>query len=235
MDALLTIGGSPGPERTTIADRVFEELYQAIFTLELKPGTKLSEGEVARRLGVSRQPVREAFIRLARIDFLRIQPQKATEVCKISEQAVLNARFVREALEVAIFRKACQDAPADLIPELEELLVRQKAAVDLKDKELFHDLDDLFHRRIAEGTGCGFAWTLINEKKAQMDRVRYLSLSFGAQVAWEEHCDIVEALRQRDAPRAEAALRHHLSKIEGIMARIREDHAQYFQESSPAP
>lgn len=64
----------------SISDQVFTMLYQAIIRLDLKPGEKLSEIAIAKQVGLSRQPVREAFQRLAAVGFLSIRPQRATVV-----------------------------------------------------------------------------------------------------------------------------------------------------------
>ena len=58
----------------TVADQVFDALKKSILTLELPPGIRISETEVAKKMGVSRQPVREAFKRLAKLGFLLIRP-----------------------------------------------------------------------------------------------------------------------------------------------------------------
>jgi DNA-binding GntR family transcriptional regulator len=63
-----------------------------------------------------------------------------------------------------------------------------------------------------------------------MDRVRYLSLSFGAASALADHERILEALHARDARRVVDCMREHLSRIEGILAQIRADHGEYFEE-----
>ena len=80
-------------ERRTTTDEVFDRLHEEIVTLELLPGTKLSEVEVARRFGVSRQPVRDAFNRLSNLDLLLIRPQKATEVRGFSIERIARARL----------------------------------------------------------------------------------------------------------------------------------------------
>ncbi|MCJ7874442.1 GntR family transcriptional regulator, partial [Phaeobacter sp. J2-8] len=59
-------------------EQVFDALYEAVISLQLTPGTKVSEIEVAKQLGVSRQPVRDAFFRLSNLGFLAIRPQRAT-------------------------------------------------------------------------------------------------------------------------------------------------------------
>ena len=66
--------------RRTTTDAVYEKLHEEIVTLEILPGTKLSEAEVARRFGVSRQPVRNAFTKLGNDELLLLRPQKTTKV-----------------------------------------------------------------------------------------------------------------------------------------------------------
>ena len=68
------------PERPTVADQVYAELHRQILSLDLAPGAKISEIDVARAMGVSRQPVRDAFFRLSQLGFLVIRPQRATTV-----------------------------------------------------------------------------------------------------------------------------------------------------------
>ena len=106
MTEAVRLSGFDAVRAPTAADRVFEVLYEQVVTLALPPGTRLSEVEVAQAAGVSRQPVRDAFWRLSQLGFLTIRPQRSTEVSAISERAVLQARFVRTALEVETVRVA---------------------------------------------------------------------------------------------------------------------------------
>ena len=86
--------------------QAFAALRHAIVTLKLRPGQSFSEQEVAQQLGVSRTPVREAFIKLADAGLVEVLPQRGTFVRKISVKAVKDARFVREAIELAVLRQA---------------------------------------------------------------------------------------------------------------------------------
>ncbi len=217
----------------TMSELVFDELYRRVVDLSVPPGTKLSEIEVARQMGVSRQPVRDAFYRLSQLGFLMIRPQRATTVARISEQAVLQARFIRTALEMETVRTAARMLNESDLADLQDLIAQQQAAVAADDRLLFHALDDQFHRRICEGAGLDFAWGLIRENKGHMDRVRYLSLSFGAQAALDDHVAILDALRQQDENAAADIMRVHLSRITTILDRIREDHPDIFEETRP--
>ena len=89
----------------TIASRIVAALREEIVTLKLKPGDAISESDIAARYGISRQPAREAFIRLAQQGLLLIRPKRATVVKKISADGVRQSRFIRESIEVEIVRR----------------------------------------------------------------------------------------------------------------------------------
>lgn len=217
-------------QRPSIADSVFDELHRQILRLELPPGTKLSEFEVARALGVSRQPVRDAFYRLSKLGFIVIRPQRATTVSLISEKAVMQARFIRIAIECETARMACASlSEADFLA-IEAILEQQERAVAARDVGTFHDLDDKFHREICERAGTGFAWETAREMKSHMDRVRFLSLPFASERAFEEHKDILAALRSRDAEQAAERVRRHLSRILTQIVEIRAENASFFAD-----
>lgn len=216
------------PRRLSLTDRIFDSLYRSVISLELLPGAKLSEAEVAKTFSVSRQPVRDAFYRLSERGFLEIRPQRASIVSKISERAVRQAVFIRTALEVESVRTACQTLSDEDIDRLAEILAQQKKVVKASDKMAFHQLDDLFHQEICERAGVGFIWRLIQDNKAHMDRVRFLSLSFATDRAYKDHDQVLEALRQRDADLAVKRMRSHLSTLMEHFPRIHEEYPIYF-------
>lgn len=209
------------------SDLVFDLLHQRIVELDLPPGTRISEAEVARQVGSSRQPVRDAFFRLSKLGLLQVQPQKATVVTLISDQAVLRARFVRTALETETVSAAMplQDSARS---ELARLLAEQEAAVAANDRVRFHQFDDMFHAAICAASGHGFAWTLIRENKSHMDRVRWLSLAFAMRTAFEDHVRIYDAMCAGAATDAVAAMRLHLSRIVDDIVQIRGENPQVF-------
>ena len=87
---------------------IYALLRHDIVTLRLRPGERLSENELADRFGTSRAPVREALIRLVEDGLIEVRPQRGSFVSPISLRAMERARFVREALEVAITRRAAE-------------------------------------------------------------------------------------------------------------------------------
>lgn len=216
--------------RPSVADQVFDELHGQVVSLELPPGAKLSEVDVARQMGVSRQPVRDAFYRLSKLGFLLIRPQRATTVTQISASGVLQARFVRVALEIEVMREACRQLTDDDFAVLDNLIALQDEAIVAGAKSEFHALDDGFHKEICERSGLAFAWDLIRDHKAHMDRVRFLSLSFASRQAYDEHVLILDALKRRDAGGAGDILRQHLGRIESVIEKIRSENHSWFAE-----
>jgi DNA-binding GntR family transcriptional regulator len=198
-----------------VATRVFYELRSAIVATALLPGQALSEAEIAARMGVSRQPVREAFIKLREAGLVYIRPQRGTFVVKISTKQVTDARFVREAVEVAVARKACEVMTAETVAALRGNLAQQEAVVTEGSPASFLALDEAFHRGFALGVDCDYAWRVVEEVKAQMDRVRYLSIPQTTPLSRlvEQHIAILDAVEAHDAARAEDAVRAHLSEI----------------------
>ena len=198
-----------------VARRVFRELRSAIVMMAFRPGQALSEKEIADRFGVSRQPVREAFIKLGEAGLLSIRPQRGTYVVKISTRQVYDVRFVREAVEVAVVRKAAVELPAREIRVLRDNLDAQRAVAADERPDRFFPLDEAFHRGLALGVGCEYAWRVVEDMKAQMDRVRYLSLPEATPTRRliEQHVAILDAVAAHDPARAEAAMRTHLTEI----------------------
>src|SRR6516165_2896260 len=95
-----------------VRPQIYVGLRQRIIRSEIPPGTALSEAEIARRFSISRQPVREAFIKLADEGVPEVRPQRGTFVRKISKTAVMDARFVREAIEANIAREVAAQSEA---------------------------------------------------------------------------------------------------------------------------
>ena len=177
-----------------VRPQIYIGLRQRIIRSEIRPGTVLSEAEIARRFSISRQPVREAFIKLAEEGLLEVRPQRGTFVRKISKTAVMDARFVREAIEANIVREVAAQSDAGLVARLRKQLVAQRA-VPVGEFNDFMPLDEEFHWTLAHAAGRLYGWKVIEDVKLQMDRVRYLSLlSFPHGKLVRQHTAIVDAI-----------------------------------------
>jgi len=188
-------------------------LRDRIIRNQLLPGDRISETEIARDYGISRQPVREAFIKLQEQGLLVVMPQRGTVISKIVYQAVLDARFLREAIEADIVLILVSAPPAGLIAALQDQIAAQRA-VRPEDREDFIHLDETFHRTLAEAAGKAGAWKQIDGLKSQMDRVRFLSLErFPVAKLIDQHEGIVTAIAAGDVAQAELGIRRHLREV----------------------
>jgi GntR family transcriptional regulator, rspAB operon transcriptional repressor len=199
---------------STTARSIHAQIRHDIVTLRLRPGCRLSENELALRFGTSRAPVREALIRLVEEGLIEVLPQRGSFVSPISLAAMQRARFVREALEVAIVRRATERGLSrEAYDKAAAILAEQERVQD--DPERFTMADDAFHRTLADDIGIAQIWAVIEREKSQFDRIRFLSLPVVTPVASliVQHHDILAAIIRRDADAAEAAMRLHFSEV----------------------
>jgi DNA-binding GntR family transcriptional regulator len=218
----------------SISEQVFRTLRSAIVTMRLKPGEALSEQDIASRLEVSRQPVREAFIKLSEDGLLRVLPQRGTFVMKISTEAVANARFVREAVECAIAREAARRIGDSDLATLKTLIAEQRKAAKADDAEAFFVLDEEFHRSLAAASGCAYAWKVIESAKAQMDRVRFLSLPEATPMRRliAQHKAVLDGITARSGAAAASAMQLHLREILSSLPRLAAKYPAMFDDYS---
>lgn len=198
----------------TAADQVFSELNRRINTLDLMPGTKLSEIEIARQFDVSRQPVREAFIKLNGLGLLEIKPQRATIVRKLSMKEIEKARFVRLSIELEVICRACRFLDEDSAAALAKNLEAQVEAIN--DVHAFDALDLEFHRLLCVASKQEDSFLSIVANKAKTDRLRLLSLKKRdeAEFILSDHQAMFKALQKGDEKRCMELVRIHLSRID---------------------
>lgn len=215
-----------------VNQQIYRFLRQDIVTCAIPPGSLLSEKEVSCRFDVSRQPVREAFIKLAEAGLVQILPQRGTFVRRISAQRVSDGRFIREAVEVAVVRRAALEATPEALALLDHNLQLQKMSAERQNSQAFLLLDDEFHRLIAQSINCELAWETVENIKATMDRVRFLTLSKVSppDSLIAQHNEIYQALLAKDADAAERALRRHLQEMIFSITPIAEQNSEWFEQ-----
>ncbi len=214
-----------------VNQQIYRTLRQDIVACVIAPGAFLSEKEISARFNVSRQPVREAFIKLAEAGLVQVLPQRGTFVMKISAKRVADGRFIREALESAVIRRAASVVTEQDLALLAHNLRRQELAAKSNQAQEFLQLDDEFHRLIAQIIDCRLAWETIENIKATMDRVRFFSLSKVSppENLIAQHYNIYAALQARNPDAAEQALRAHLQEMIFSITPIAEQNSEWFE------
>lgn len=211
-----------------IGPQLHRILRERIVRNDLASGSKISESEIAKSYSISRQPVREAFIKLSEEGLIAIRPQRSTIVRKIDPVAVLDARFVREAIEADIVKLLAEEADPAVVRELRAQLVEQQRVAQGNPYD-FIQQDELFHRTLAEAADKGNAWRLVEGLKSQMDRVRFLSFSLFPTIKLiRQHKMIVDAIEAGNVSQAEMSIRTHLKEILTDLPEIQAANPEFF-------
>ena len=221
-------------QQDPIAPQLFSTMQSAIVEMRLKPGEALSEKEISLRYGVSRQPVREAFIKLSEAGLLEIRPSRGTFVRKISVREVADARFVREAVECSLVRHAARLASKKDCDALRALIAEQDKSAKRDDFALFNQYDEAFHRTIGNIVQCDYALRTVERSRNQIDRVRFLSLGYATPMKRliEQHKRIVEGIEAKDENAAERAMRIHLREILRALPHIAAENPDFFEDQT---
>jgi len=215
------------------ASQIFGFVRDSIVSMELLPGQLISETALAQEFGVSRTPVREALIQLSNIGFVEVLPQRGTYVTKLSIAKIMEAQFIREALEVAVvanLASTSEELRDEIIAECNDIIEDQKLAAGKDDSLTFQKLDDKFHQTLAVFSSHIRTAELIEAEKAHMDRVRKLSLHMSGQYTriLNQHAAIIKAIKSGSPDKASTAMSIHLKDVFNILELIPQEHPEYF-------
>ncbi|MFC5750940.1 GntR family transcriptional regulator [Actinomadura rugatobispora] len=203
-----------------LAEQAYLRLREAILQRRLPPGARLSVPAVARRLGVSRSPAREAIARIAGEGLATFVPRKGAVVALITAADLLEIYELREVLEGLAARLAAERVTEDGLADLGALHTRHRAAIEDGDVALHMELDQAFHRSLRVAAGNGRLLEPLDRLQAQvriaMDTTR--RSPGGMPRALAEHEEILAAVRARDAARAEAVARAHIARLRASIA-----------------
>ncbi|HWA19438.1 MAG TPA: GntR family transcriptional regulator [Devosia sp.] len=201
---------------TSLVDGIVNQLEEGIISGRLAPGAKLSEQGLARMLGVSRGPLREAMRRLEGRKLIVRVPNIGARVAQLSGKDLIELLEIREALEGMAARSAAQNMSDSDIQTLDKLVERHGKQPEVRDGVGYYqetpDFD--FHFHIIKGSKnerliemlCGELYDLL-----RVYRYKSSTLHGRARAAFNEHRVIVDALKTRDPERTEQAMRFHLS------------------------
>lgn len=200
--------------RGRLTDLAYQHVREAILRGQLPIGSVLGESDLARTLGSSRTPVRQALGRLLQEGLLEIGPKRQAVVRGFTAEHRVEILLLREALEGVSVRRACEVMSVDEIDQLRLLLIQQRRAARSPDEERFLELDEQFHLRIADGAQLPILRALLGQLRGFV-RVARLGSRRPSNVLAKvvaEHERIVDALEQRDPAEAAARLVEHLYK-----------------------
>src|SRR5689334_6848974 len=201
-------------EAPSLATTVFNQLVEAITSGEFAPGQKLSESELARRLGISRGPLREALGRLEGRLVTRT-PRLGVSVIDFDQDDLEHLFLVREALEGMTARLAAERMTAAELGQLRALLTHHASQPELAAGSAYYQRarDDDYHFTIVRAARCERLERMLLDEvyyQLRIHRLRSSTRPGRAQQALLEHRDILDALASRNPEAAEGTMRHHI-------------------------
>jgi GntR family transcriptional regulator, rspAB operon transcriptional repressor len=224
------------PARASVATTIYAGLRDQLVSMVRRPGEPILEKEIAAAHGVSRTPVREAVLRLADEGLIDIFPQSGTFVSRIPLAALPEAMVIRRTLEETSARLAAERATLAQIAAIEAVLKRQREVSARGDQDAFHHADEAFHAAIAEAAGLPRLWTLVQQVKVQVDRVRRLTLPQKGRMPLliREHAAVAGAIRKRDPDEAALRMGVHLDRLLRELEDLRHLNPDFFIPAEPS-
>ena len=203
-------------------EKAYQAIKEAIIFQRFQENEFLSEKELAKQLGVSRTPVREALSRLAQEGLVRIIPQKGTFVTSLSFEDAWEICQIREALEGMAARLAAPKVNLDELAKIEHVYASLEDALKSNDYAKTFQADVDLHNFVMETAGNQRIITIISQLNAQIHRVRLAAITSPERnrETFIEHLEIIAALKKRDPVLAEQAMVQHLRKVAENMSAI---------------
>ncbi|WP_017539401.1 GntR family transcriptional regulator [Nocardiopsis halophila] len=201
----------PTPVRRPVPLResVYETLLELITLRRLPPGQHLVENELAERLGVSRQPIREALQRLSNEGWVDLRPGYGAFVHRPSEDEAEQLLAVRGLLESESARLAAAHAGEEGVAELRRLCRAGREGLERGDTEEMVALNADLHRRITELSGNAVLADLAGQVARRVRWYHGLVAARRGSDSWDEHARIIDAIEAGEGEEAARLMREH--------------------------
>lgn len=205
-------------------------LKKKIMDLHLRPGELLLVQTLAKELGISRTPVREAVVRLEREGFVEAAEGKKFRVSLLTLKGVLEIHELRKLLEIHAARNVALASTEEQVCQLKETVDSMRQALSRNDHDDFFEADLKFHEQIILFNGNETLHQLMNQLNDKIQRIRYLTTYIDNRLEETvgEHQDIIAAIEGHDPDQTEKKINHHLEKVKtGLEVLFNEEGTQF--------
>jgi len=221
---------TPEDARERMGDRAYAELKAMLMAYALKPGERINEVELSRRIGVSRTPLREALNQLRAESLLRFAPGKGYFCRDLDVHETFHLYELRKALETAAVRLAVRRARDEDIDALEAFLHSTGPDADIYTPQQQVEFDEAFHMSLL--SMCENA-EMLRVLANINDRIRFVRLIDIGRThrrdTQREHLETVKALRARDEAACVRLLEKHIDRrLDQITADLKQGFVQIY-------
>jgi len=203
--------------RSTLRLQVRDAIEDLIVFGVLTPGERLAETALAERLGVSRQPVREALHSLAGLGFVDLAVGRGASVHVPTMREIREVFHVRAILEADSCELAARTIDDDGVRELDAICAEGEQALGQADIRRLIDLNGQFHRAITRIGGNNVTSVLLDQLQRRIAWYLTAVIANRAPSSWSEHREILRALEDRDAETAHTRMLEHVHRSLGVI------------------
>ena len=212
-----------GSRKSSLRDVAYAEIKKMILSGELKPGEPIPESLICEKAGLSRTPVREAPNQLVSEGLVETLPRRGAFVANISIRDIRDVFEFREVLDCMAVRLAFDRMPSDGLDEFESLFESLLSDADDGDAYEMAEIDRAFHGMILEASGNRWLKELAGLLLDKSRLIRTISLRYPGQMknSWQEHIELIRAVRAGDRTTAESlALKHVTNARDAVLRAI---------------
>lgn len=201
-------------DKYTLRGRVYEQIRTDILNGLYKEHEELKEATLGEKLGVSRTPVREALRQLELEGLVEIIPNKGARVTGITAKDIDDIYQIRYLLEGLSARWATEHVTQEQLEKMEETLYLTEFHAQKGNFEQVYELDSQFHELMYEASGSKLLNHILSDFHMYVTRIRKVSLASSSRSRYstEEHREILNAIRERDADKAEECAHQHVMR-----------------------
>ena len=198
----------------SLSDKVYQQLFKSLITGNLSPGQKITEAELAKAMGISRSPIREALMRLAKDHLVELVPRSGCYVTVLTENEIREIYEIRSRLECMALEHAFEKLKYNPKP-LALLLKDFKSCIGETNEAFIKKevrLDTKLHDLIAEQSDCLNLREMLANLRTRLEifRVQTTGMGVRATEALNEHIDIIQAILNDDLDLALRYLTEHI-------------------------
>lgn len=201
--------------RELLAERIAGSLRAAIIDGRLTPGTRLTETDLAQRLGVSRVPLREAFRVLEAEGIVTIQPHRGVVISPLSTEEMLELFEVREAIEAKAAELLASHRDPSVLGSLRSMADHMRSAVETGDLDAYYQMAAAFHDALVAGSGNRILGRLHAQIRLQLRRYQMFMSGVPDSPTQSilEHDQLLACIREGRVDEAGRLAREHIRAL----------------------
>ena len=215
----------------SVGDYAVRVIEYNIINMSLPPGTFISEKIISDMLDISRTPVREAFARLEKANFIEIYPQKASRVSLIDIDIIDETSFIRRTLEKEIIKTVCEKHSVEDLNLLSDNISQYEKNMKGDDLYKLLNIDSNFHKILFLIANKKLTYNIIKDSIKHFNRERIFNLMEMDRIRiLKEHQDIFQAIKEKNSKKAISLIETHLTHVTEDLEFLKSKFPNYFKD-----